>query len=78
MELDVASGREKTNLEMDVYRQALGAVEEQLLPTGEFTHNIAGHARFTHTHTNTQKLRTHLRGVRQLSGAQTCANLSSR
>lgn len=26
---------DKTNLEMDVYRQALSVVEEQLLPTGE-------------------------------------------
>lgn len=28
---------EKTNLEMDVYRQALSIVEEQLLPTREST-----------------------------------------
>lgn len=34
VELDVTSGREKTNLEMDVYRQALSVGEEQLLPTG--------------------------------------------
>lgn len=34
LELDVTSGREKTNLEMDVYRQALSVGGEQLLPTG--------------------------------------------
>lgn len=28
---------QKTNLEMDVYRQALSVVEVQLLPTGEST-----------------------------------------
>lgn len=34
VELDVTSGKEKTNLKMDVYRQALSVGEEQLLPTG--------------------------------------------
>ncbi len=41
---------EKTNLEMDVYRQALSVVEEQLLPTGESTQYIAGRV-VSHTHT---------------------------
>ncbi len=50
MELDVASGKEKTNLGMDVYRQALSAVEEQLLPTGESAQSIIGHACLTHIH----------------------------
>lgn len=74
MELDAASGREKTNLEMDVYRQALSVVEEQLLPTGESTQNIIGHARLAHIHGTAHASEA----VRQLSCAQTCADLSSR
>lgn len=65
---------EKTNLEMDVYRQALSVVEEQLLPTGESTQYIAGHACLTHIH----KTAYTSEAVRQLSYAQTCANLSLR
>lgn len=66
--------REKTNLEIDVYRQALSVVEEQLLPTRESTQYIAGHACLTHIH----KPAYTFKAVHQLSYAQTCANLSSR